>query len=50
MTTESSPKNMSAKSNLRLLLASLIPLVAFILQWSFWTAIQPFVWFLFFPT
>jgi len=33
----------------RLILAGLIPLVAFVLQWTFWAAIQPYVWFLFFP-
>jgi len=33
----------------RLILASLIPLAAFALQWVFWEAIQPFVWFLFYP-
>jgi len=33
----------------RLILASLIPLAAFALQWFFWEAIQPFVWFLFYP-
>jgi two-component system sensor histidine kinase EvgS len=33
----------------RQLLAMLPPVVAFILQWTFWSAIQPYVWFLFFP-
>ncbi len=33
----------------RLILAALIPLVAFGLQWFFWAAIQPYAWFLFFP-
>ena len=33
----------------RLALAILIPLAAFGLQWFFWSAIQPYVWFLFFP-
>ncbi|MDR3640303.1 MAG: HAMP domain-containing sensor histidine kinase, partial [Humidesulfovibrio sp.] len=32
-----------------MLLALLIPLVAFALQWTFWDAIRPYVWFLFFP-
>lgn len=32
-----------------LLLAMLPPLVAFVLQWMFWAAIQPYAWFLFFP-
>lgn len=34
---------------LRLFLALLTPLVTFILQSVFWTAIKPFAWFLFFP-
>lgn len=33
---------------LRPILAALIPLVAFILQWMFWPAIRPYVWFLFY--
>jgi len=33
----------------RLILAMLLPLVAFALQSIFWTAIKPFAWFLFFP-
>ena len=33
----------------RLFVALLIPLVAFGVQWVFWGAIQPYVWFLFFP-
>jgi PAS domain S-box-containing protein len=33
----------------RLILAALIPLAAFVLQWIFWAAIQPYVWFLFYP-
>ena len=33
----------------RLLLACLFPLVAFALQWSFWTTFQPSAWFLFYP-
>ena len=33
----------------RLILAALIPLAAFGLQWFFWAAIQPYAWFLFFP-
>jgi len=32
-----------------LLVALLIPLAAFAVQWTFWTAIRPYVWFLFFP-
>ncbi|WP_428562021.1 MAG: ATP-binding protein [Solidesulfovibrio sp. DCME] len=34
---------------LRLTLALLIPLAAFALQWVFWAAIRPYIWFLFFP-
>ncbi|OGR35569.1 MAG: hypothetical protein A2051_14255 [Desulfovibrionales bacterium GWA2_65_9] len=30
-------------------MALLIPLAAFAVQWVFWGAIQPYVWFLFFP-
>lgn len=33
----------------RLLLVMVIPMLAFALQWFFWEAIQPYVWFLFFP-
>jgi two-component system sensor histidine kinase/response regulator len=33
----------------RLLLSTLIPLIAFALQWEFWVVIKPYVWFLFFP-
>ena len=33
----------------RMLLAVAIPLAAFVLQSGFWAAIQPYVWFLFFP-
>jgi len=33
----------------RKVLALLIPLFAFVLQWYFWETIQPYVWFLFFP-
>jgi PAS domain S-box-containing protein len=33
----------------RLLLALAIPFAAFILQWLFWEAITPYVWFLFYP-
>lgn len=33
----------------RLIVAALIPLAAFGLQWFFWLAIQPYVWFLFYP-
>lgn len=33
----------------RPLLAMLPPIIAFILQWMFWSTIQPYVWFLFFP-
>jgi signal transduction histidine kinase len=34
---------------LRLLLAALLPVAAFVLQSIFWAAIRPFAWFLFFP-
>jgi len=33
----------------RLIPALLIPFLAFGLQWFFWSAIQPYVWFLFYP-
>lgn len=33
----------------RPVLALLIPVVAFILQWIFWPAIKPYAWFLFYP-
>ncbi len=33
----------------RLIAALCIPLVAFAVQWIFWDAIKPYVWFLFFP-
>jgi len=33
----------------RQLLGASFPLLAFVLQWIFWSAIQPYVWFLFFP-
>ena len=33
----------------RTLLAIAIPLIAFGVQWVFWDALQPYVWFLFFP-
>jgi len=33
----------------RQILALLIPLAAFFLQWIFWSSIQPYVWFLFYP-
>lgn len=33
----------------RIIVAVLIPLVAAALQWIFFGAIQPYVWFLFFP-
>lgn len=39
------PTNNSRK----ILLALLISLMAFALQWAFWGFIQPYVWFLFFP-
>ncbi|HEU0265821.1 MAG TPA: PAS domain S-box protein [Geobacterales bacterium] len=33
----------------RLIMAALIPLLAFWLQWLFWNDIQPYAWFLFYP-
>jgi PAS domain S-box-containing protein len=33
----------------RLFLGALIPLLAFVLQWIFWSTIQPYVWFFFYP-
>jgi PAS domain S-box-containing protein len=36
-------------SMLRPLLSALIPLIAFGVQWTFWAAFKPFVWFLFYP-
>jgi len=32
-----------------LVLGSMIPLAAFVLQWIFWEALKPYVWFLFYP-
>jgi len=43
---------MKIKNPIRLLrpiLASLLPLVAFSIQWMFWSFFQPYVWFLFYP-
>ncbi len=34
---------------LRPILALLMPLLAFFLQWTFWSVFQPLVWFLFYP-
>nr|WP_279343363.1 ATP-binding protein [Fundidesulfovibrio terrae] len=34
---------------MRLFFAVLIPFAAFAVQWTFWAAIKPYVWFLFFP-
>lgn len=42
-----SPRDPNAPG--RMVLALIIPLAAFALQWFFWAAIQPYVWFLFFP-
>jgi PAS domain S-box-containing protein len=33
----------------RLLLGASFPLAAFLVQWIFWSTIQPYVWFLFYP-
>ncbi len=40
------PQNFNVQ---RTILAMLPPVVACIVQWSFWSAFQPFVWFLFYP-
>lgn len=40
---------LGALNPFRMLLAVMIPLVAFVLQSTFWTFIYPYVWFLFFP-
>ncbi len=42
-------RNLFQNSVIRLLAALGIPLVAFAVQWIFWDAIKPYVWFLFFP-
>jgi PAS domain S-box-containing protein len=42
-------KKTGAANFIRLFLAILIPLLAFVLQWVFWPVIQPYVWFLFYP-
>jgi PAS domain S-box-containing protein len=34
---------------IRPILAMLPPLVAFVVQWMFWSTIRPYVWFLFYP-
>jgi PAS domain S-box-containing protein len=36
-------------NTIRLVLASLFPLLAFALQWQFWSDIQPYAWLLFYP-
>lgn len=46
---ERTPDFRGGGNRYRLVLAGLIPLVAFSLQWLFWSVIQPYVWFLFFP-
>jgi hypothetical protein len=41
-----------SSSNLRIarsVIAVLVPFLAFAIQVKFWTLIQPFVWFLFYP-
>ena len=37
------------KAVLRAILATLPPLASLVLQWVFWSLIQPFAWFLFYP-
>lgn len=41
---------LDSKSNIRILLALLLPFVTCGVQWLFWSVFAPFVWFLFFPT
>ncbi len=41
---------LDSKSNIRILLALLLPFVTCGVQWLFWSIFAPFVWFLFFPT
>lgn len=41
---------LDSKSNIRMLLALLLPFVTCGVQWLFWSVFAPFVWFLFFPT
>lgn len=37
------------RDNRRLILAALIPLAAFGLQWVFWDSFKPFAWIFFYP-
>ncbi len=46
---ENSGDVLGAPGTGRLIPALLIPLAAFALQWFFWEAIYPYVWFLFYP-
>ena len=48
-TSEKAPNLLGQNESRRLVLATLIPLVALGLQWFFWAAIRPYVWFLFYP-
>jgi PAS domain S-box-containing protein len=34
----------------RLVLAGILPVLVFVFQWAYWQIIQPYAWFLFFPT
>ena len=42
-------RNRLSSDSLRLMAAILVPLAAFGLQMALWSAIKPYVWFLFFP-
>ena len=44
------PALSSLPSRSRLLLALLLPLATFAVQWALWDVIRPYVWFLFYPT
>lgn len=49
MTTRLGDSDPKGGDNRRIVLAALLPVVAFGIQSLFWSAIQPFVWFLFYP-
>jgi K+-sensing histidine kinase KdpD len=49
MTAGVESPDLQRRHNWRLILAALLPVVAGGLQGLFWEAIQPFVWFLFYP-
>jgi len=50
METITTPQTDGPREASRLMAAILIPLAAFALQWLFWPAIQPYAWFLFYPS